>query len=187
MNVDRFPFKPRTLCFVAIAVSISLLSMGSGRSSAGSQAEQLPANSISNQQSHEHSHAEPEVDSTGVDHEHYGHGHEHGTIELSGEQATPTLRLIAHPDARHGWNLEVQVTDFRFAPERVNQASTPNEGHAHLYINGEKITRLYSNWYYLESLPPGRHEVTVSLNANGHEALTINGQPIQATVEIEVP
>lgn len=35
---------------------------------------------------------------------------------------------------------------------------------AHLSVDGTKITRLYGNWYYLESLPAGRHEITVSLN-----------------------
>ncbi|MBF2049232.1 MAG: hypothetical protein EDM05_054595 [Leptolyngbya sp. IPPAS B-1204] len=114
--------------------------------------------------------------------------HEHGSLEVPTDQPIPTVNLIVHPDSRRGWNLEVQVTNFRFAPERVNQASSStNEGHAHLYVNGVKQTRLYGNWYYLESLPPGKHQITVSLNANGHEALMYNGQPIQATAAIEVP
>jgi hypothetical protein len=162
---------------------VSCFSAGSIRSASAFQSEPLPDSLIRNQYAHEHSHSVPESSGMGGEHD----NHEHGTIELSAEQAIPTVNLIAHPDARRGWNLEVQVTHFRFAPEQVNQANLPGEGHAHLYINGEKITRLYGNWYYLESLPPGRHQVTVSLNANGHEALTVNGQPIQATVEIEVP
>lgn len=113
--------------------------------------------------------------------------HEHGSIEVSAGQPIPTVTLIAHPDPRRGWNLEIQTTNFQFAPQNVNQTTTAtNEGHAHLYIDGKKVTRLYGNWYYLGSLPPGQHEVTVSLNANGHEALMHNGQPIQATVVIDV-
>lgn len=113
--------------------------------------------------------------------------HAHGTLEIPPGQPVPTVNLVVHPDARRGWNLEVQLTNFAFAPERVNQISVPTEGHAHLYVDGSKIARLYGNWYYLESLPPGRHEITVSLNANGHEALTHNGQPIESTVAIDVP
>lgn len=87
---------------------------------------------------------------------------------------------------RQGWNLEVQVSNFTFAPSQVNQASIPTEGHAHLYIDGVKITRLYASWYYLESLAPGTHAITVNLNANGHETLMHNGQPIAATASVGV-
>lgn len=112
--------------------------------------------------------------------------HEHGMIEISAGQPVPAVDLTIHPDPLQGWNLEVNVTNFQFAPDRLDQPSDPAEGHAHLYVNGEKITRLYGNWYYLESLPPGRHEITVSLNANGHEALMHNGQPIADTEVLDV-
>ncbi|GAB4156818.1 MAG: hypothetical protein Fur0046_36750 [Cyanobacteria bacterium J069] len=125
-----------------------------------------------------HSHAPghpPVPDSTHV----HSDDHEHGVLEIPSGQPVPSVDLTVHPDSRQGWNLEVRVTHFQFAPERVNQASSSQEGHAHLYIDGVKITRLYGNWYYLESLAPGTHEIRVGLNANGHEALTHNGQPIQ--------
>ena len=134
---------------------------------------------------HEGEHHSVEVDNADNDIHHGTHGH--GILEIQAEQAVPTVNLVVHKDAVRGWNLEIQVDNFRFAPERVNQSSLATEGHAHLYVNEEKITRLYGNWFYLEHLQPGRHEVTVSLNANGHEALVYNGQPIEATVMIEVP
>jgi hypothetical protein len=40
---------------------------------------------------------------------------------------------------------------------------------------------------HLVDLPPGRHQITVSLNTNRHQTLTHQGQPIAATVEIVVP
>lgn len=113
--------------------------------------------------------------------------HHHDTLEVPAGQTMPTVTLVVHDDATQGWNLDVQTTNFRFAPERINQSSSVTEGHAHLYIDGVKITRIYGNWYYLESLAAGRHEITVSLNANGHETLTQAGEPIAATVVIEVP
>lgn len=116
-----------------------------------------------------------------------GAAHDHALLEIEEGQPVPTVNLVVHPDARQGWNLEIQVSNFRFAPERVNQASNTTEGHAHLYIDGQKVTRLYGPWFYLESLPPGRHTLTVGLNANGHESLAQSGQPIQHTVMIDVP
>jgi hypothetical protein len=115
------------------------------------------------------------------------HHHEHATLEIPAGQPVPTVTLRVHLDAVSGWNLEVETTHFRFAPETINQSSLPTEGHAHLYVNGEKIARLYGHWHHLPSLPPGHNEITVSLNANGHEALTHNGANIESTVVVDVP
>lgn len=86
-----------------------------------------------------------------------------------------------------GWNLQLVTTNFEFAPEQINQASVTSAGHAHLYLNGEKITRLYSSWYHLPSLPSGSQTLTVTLNANGHEALVHDGQPILDTEVLQIP
>ncbi|WP_008309895.1 hypothetical protein [Leptolyngbya sp. PCC 6406] len=120
---------------------------------------------------------------------HTGHGHTdgHGAIEIPPGQPVPTINLVAHADPMRGWNLEIQTTNFQFAPEQVNQTNQPNVGHGHLYINGEKGARVYGPWLHLPELPPGRNEITVSLNANGHEALIHDGQAIETIVVIEVP
>ncbi|MDX2096514.1 MAG: hypothetical protein SFW36_01950 [Leptolyngbyaceae cyanobacterium bins.59] len=117
-----------------------------------------------------------------------GHGgHTAKVKEIPNGQPIPTVKLIARPDVMKGWNVEVQVTNFRFAPERVNQSSDVKEGHAHLYLNGQKIARLYGNWYHLESLKPGKHTLTITLNTNTHEDLTYKGKVISASTLIEVP
>lgn len=119
-----------------------------------------------------------------------GHGHggmHHGSLEIPEGQPVPQVTVTVEPDSLTGWNLQLQIADFEFAPERVNQASVVTEGHAHLFINGEKITRLYGPWYYIPFLPPGEHELLVELNGNGHETLTTGGKPIAATVKIKVP
>lgn len=117
-----------------------------------------------------------------------GHGgHDHGMMEISEGQPVPVVVIDVFPDPVAGWNLQVQTENWEFAPERVNASSVPNEGHAHLYLNGEKLTRIYSEWYHIPSLPPGEQVLTVSLNANGHEALMHNGEPIEASVKVIVP
>jgi hypothetical protein len=112
--------------------------------------------------------------------------HEPEKLEIPDGQAVPTVDLIVHQDAQKGWNLEIQVTNFKFAPETVNQNSSLNEGHAHLYINGKKITRIYGNWYYLPQLEPGRNNITISLNTNSHETLIYKGKVVEDTEIIEV-
>ena len=117
---------------------------------------------------------------------HGDHG-DHGMLEVPANQPVPKVSLVIYPDSIAGWNVEVQTENWTFAPEQVNQSSLTTEGHAHLYLNGEKITRIYSQWHYLPSLPPGEHILSVGLNANNHETLMHNGQPIEASVVVTVP
>lgn len=112
--------------------------------------------------------------------------HGHSTLEIPANEPIPTVDLIIHEDELKGWNLEMRVSNFQFAPEKVNQANNFPEGHAHLYINGEKVTRIYGNWYYLEALELGSNEITIGLNSNSHEALVYDSERIADTEVIEV-
>ncbi|NET10444.1 MAG: hypothetical protein F6K16_38235 [Symploca sp. SIO2B6] len=125
---------------------------------------------------------------------HHGHGSDgmdplfhHGSLNISQGDRVPSVTVVVHPDERKGWNLEIQTEHFTFAPEQINQAHQPNYGHGHLYVNGVKITRIYGHWYYIETLAPGTHEITVSLHANGHEVLVHDGEAIAYTTTIDVP
>jgi hypothetical protein len=113
-------------------------------------------------------------------------GMHHGKMEISSNQAVPSVTLNVQPDPMGGWNVNVDTTNFKFAPEQVNQTSTASEGHAHLYVNGKKLTRLYSNWYYLDSLPAGKNTITVTLNTNKHQDLFYQGKRIEASKQIMV-
>lgn len=116
-----------------------------------------------------------------------GTEHGHKKVEIPAGQAVPSVDLTVHPDAIKGVNLEVKLTNFRFAPEKVNQESKLTEGHAHLYVDGKKLTRLYSSWYYLADLEPGQHKITVSLNTNNHEDLVHQDKMIEDTEMFSVP
>lgn len=132
-------------------------------------------------------HTQPQTVSSADQHKPQHHHHQHHKqLEISANQATPTVELVAHPDQVQGWNLELKVTNFNFAPTKVNAPSKTSEGHAHLYINDKKVTRLYGNWYYLSELSTGTNTLKVTLNSNGHEALVHRGQPISDTAVIQV-
>jgi hypothetical protein len=105
--------------------------------------------------------------------------HQHGKMEVPQGTAVPTVDVVMHKDAKKGWNVQAKVTNFKFAPEKVNAAAEAGEGHAHLFVNGKKITRLYSSWYYLENLEPGENRVKVTLNANNHADWASNGKLIE--------
>jgi hypothetical protein len=117
----------------------------------------------------------------------HGSGHHHGSIDVSGAVNIPSIQLVVHEDPVSGWNLELMTENFTFAPERVNSESTINEGHAHLYINGEKVMRIYSHWHHLPELEPGINTVRITLNTNGHDELVNQGEVVASSVVITVP
>lgn len=127
---------------------------------------------------------------TGNQHAHHGgsdYGNNHKQLEIPVGQPIPEVDLIVTKDSMKGWNLEIKTSNFKLAPENVNQGPSFSEGHAHLFINGKKVTRLYSNWYYLDNLEPGTNEITVTLNANNHDDLVHNGKMISDIEIIEIP
>ncbi len=111
--------------------------------------------------------------------EEHSDSHHHRTVMISDEQPLPSIDLVIHEDSLKGWNLEIKLDNFELAPEMVNTTNEPNKGHAHLYINGEKITRIYGNWFYLATLPSGTNEIKIGLNTNRHESLMYQGKLIE--------
>lgn len=92
----------------------------------------------------------------------------------------PTLAIAVTPDPMAGYNLQVITQNFSFAPASAGQENVTGEGHAHVYVNGNKIGRLYGAWMHLDDLPSGAVTVEVTLNANDHRTLAVDGLPISA-------
>ena len=112
--------------------------------------------------------------------------HEHKAVMISNSQPVPSIDLVVHEDSMKGWNLQIKLNNFEFVAEMVNQENELNKGHAHLYINDKKITRIYGDWYYLGTLPRGRNKVKVELTTNSHQSLMYQGNFIEDTEIIEV-
>lgn len=111
--------------------------------------------------------------------------HMHSKYEVQPNEVAPSIDSIdVTKDAKMGWNLTFKTNNFRFTPENVNTDHAPGEGHAHLYINDEKITRLYSDDYYIKGYEEGVHKVTVTLNTNKHADYYVNGQQVKAETKI---
>lgn len=122
---------------------------------------------------------------------------EHGMTENDGVLGTgaaypvpegepaPGLTLTAAPEG-DGWRIRLATENFRFAEDLTDGAHVPGTGHGHLYVGGIKIGRVYSDTAFVGALPPGRHEVRVTLNTNDHRAYVAGGQPVTATAMISV-
>ena len=112
----------------------------------------------------------------------------HGFVEIPEGYEIPSVDVSVTQDSSGTWLLKVEAEHFMFAPEKVGLKSPSyNEGHAHLYINGEKINRLYGEYYNLGSLKKGKNEIKITLNSNNHGELVYKGKAIQSTVIVENP
>ncbi|MEM8841360.1 MAG: copper chaperone PCu(A)C [Pseudomonadota bacterium] len=101
-----------------------------------------------------------------------------------GEPA-PRISLSVVPYGER-WQVRVAAEDFTFSEELDGSVHLPGTGHGHIYVGGMKLGRLYSSEATIGPLPPGRHEVRVTLNTNDHRAYVVGDQPVSASAVIEV-
>lgn len=113
------------------------------------------------------------------------HNHDE-LLSLPAGPEAPTLAVKVVPDPVSGWNLHIITTRFRFAPEHAGKANAAHEGHAHVYLNGRKVARQYGPWMHIAELPAGDNEIAVTLNANDHRPLAIDGEPLRAVTTVSV-
>ncbi len=130
-------------------------------------------------------------ETTGDGHHHGAHDdghHAHKPLEVSDLDSSapiPAVSATVTQDTMAGWNLHIQTENFVFTPEKVNLENIAGEGHAHLYINGHKLSRIYSEWYHLNNFRPGKYDLMVTLNANDHSPWAHQGKVISTTISIK--
>lgn len=127
-----------------------------------------------------HDHQNPAQHGAAMDHA----GHDM-PLEIDAADA-PEMAIGVTHDPVSGYNLHLKIDQFEFAPEQAGLAHVAGQGHAHVYVNGVKIARLYGPWLHIAALPAGAAEVEVTLNANDHRTLTVGGKPISATAIVPV-
>lgn len=126
-----------------------------------------------------HIHNGEDTDSSSHSHD----GHQEGEVESEGPMS---VAFRTFPDSIFGINLQIIALGFEFTPENVNQAHVDGEGHAHVYVDGVKIGRVYTPWIYLGNLEPGMHTIRVTLNANDHSQYTYAGEKVEAVAVAHV-
>jgi zinc transporter ZupT len=122
--------------------------------------------------------------SANPDHFHDSSHHHLQPVEIPKGMPVPTVHLQVYRDSESGWNLHVQTKHFRFAPELVNGPNRIGEGHAHLFVDGKKVARLYGPWYHLDNLGPGKHAIRVELYTNQHAPYVHRGEKIEDTAMV---
>jgi hypothetical protein len=108
----------------------------------------------------------------------------HPQLEVPAGVAAPEVQLHAIKDEHGGWNLHLMTKNFIFAPQNAGKEDVMGEGHAHLYVNGKKVARVYGNWIHI-NLEEGVNKVKASLNSNLHKDYAVNGKIIESEIELD--
>ncbi|APE43519.1 hypothetical protein BOO69_08920 [Sulfitobacter alexandrii] len=85
-----------------------------------------------------------------------------------------------------GWLLRITAQDFTFSEDLMGLYHVPGMGHGHVYVGGMKLGRVFAPTYRIGALPPGAHEVRVTLNTNDHRAYVVGDVPVTASTIITV-
>lgn len=112
--------------------------------------------------------------------------HNHPMLEVDKSKPIPTLRVETIKDNMSGWNLHLITENYTFTGADVNKEPQPNMGHAHVYVNGTKVARPYTDWVHVgaEHFKDGENKILVTLNANNHAEWVVDGKHIQAEATV---
>ena len=109
---------------------------------------------------------------------------EPGTIE---SEVPISIYFTTEVDDKGSVDIQITTEGWLWTPDNVDGEHVPGEGHAHIYVDGVKIDRVYGPSYYLEGLEPGERQVRISLNSNSHDELTYGGKAVEATSLVTIP
>ena len=94
---------------------------------------------------------------------------------------TPTLEVTAEMQGRD-LILQLKTEHFRFSRAKMGQDNVYGEGHAHLYVDGRKVAKIFGHRYVLPDLPPGTHRIKVELAHHDHTPYGV-AQTLDVTVK----
>jgi len=120
----------------------------------------------------------------------YAHSNGATSIHEISKAAAPTVSLEITKDPTGGFNVHVDTTNFIWRPEMASMKHVPGEGHAHVFLDGRKIMRIYNDWFHLNTYQfatrAGEQLLSVEFVGNDHVPYTIQGSPVGDTKIIDV-
>jgi hypothetical protein len=107
------------------------------------------------------------------------------------QESAPKATLDIQKDPTGGFNVQVVTSNFVWRPEMASMQHVSGEGHAHVYLDGRKIMRIYNEWFHLNtyqfSTRSGEQLLSIEFVGNDHAPYTIQGLPVGAEQIVDVP
>ena len=106
------------------------------------------------------------------------------------QESAPQATLELQKDPTGGFNVHVVTTNFTWRPDMESMQHVPGEGHAHVYLDGRKIMRIYNEWFHLNTFQfatrPGEQLLSIEFVGNDHAPYTIQGAPVGVMEIVDV-
>jgi len=112
------------------------------------------------------------------------HGNAHGIETLP----APTIEVVppTAPKA-DGFTVQLALENIELIVAPDDATHVDGKGHAHIYLNGLKLGRIYEDSFELGALKPGGYTLRIGLNTNNHRPYVVSGQSVEALLEFRIP
>ncbi|QMU59843.1 MAG: copper chaperone PCu(A)C [Boseongicola sp.] len=115
-------------------------------------------------------------------------GMQHSSGKGISETPAPSVGLtLPNNIGGEGFDLTVDIQGLSLIETPDGTPHFTGQGHAHVYLNGLKLGRLYDETYAIGALPKGTYTLRVSLNANNHMPYMDGDTPISDAVTFTIP
>ena len=113
--------------------------------------------------------------------------HQHKALEIAADIPVPEIELSVFRDETDGINLHINTNKYELNSPNAAYQGKYLSGHAHLFVNGTKVQRVYGSYVHLPKslFKGGVNQIAVSLNSHQHENYTKKGQNIVGSVFID--
>lgn len=126
--------------------------------------------------------------------------HSHIPVAVPSHVIPPRLSATLTRDVMSGYNLKLDIENYKMtAPPigvpmeelmipSINADTGFVEGHAHLYINGEKIQRVYGDSVHIPAsyFKEGMNQLNITINNHAHMFWTFDDKKIISSLFISV-
>jgi hypothetical protein len=113
------------------------------------------------------------------------------SVHEIGRETAPRATLKIKKDPTGGFNVHVETKNFVWRPDMASMKHVSGEGHAHVYLDGRKIMRIYNEWFHLNTYQfatkAGEQLLSIEFVGNDHSPYTIQGLPVGAEQVVDVP
>jgi copper(I)-binding protein len=103
-----------------------------------------------------------------------------------GEQTDASIELKISKSDQQGVIGQINVSGLELTTIEPGTPHVPRQGHAHLYLNGLKLGRLFKEEFEIGPLLPGTYEIRVSLNTNDHRSYIHDGKAVSAGLSFSI-
>jgi hypothetical protein len=96
-------------------------------------------------------------------------------VACNNEEVAPTVPTLDAEFSLNGTLVTIDwTTDLKISAEHYGGEHVDGEGHAHIYLDGEKVAGLKAMEPFELEVPTGEHEVKIELQKNSHESYGVS-------------